>query len=251
MITNDGLRTNIESERISQQNDKLVIVLFSTFGSALLPIILEKFSVQGISIAANILDGSLDDRSKNIQKERTKGFFTWPDFDTVESYNIPRYDVTNHNGEETLNILKDLKVDIIINAGTPRILKKRILDLPTRGVINTHPGLLPAYRGCTAVEWALYNDDPVGATCHFMTKGIDEGPIIYSEIMPVVPGDTYEAVRANMIYHWASVTAKGIEKIIKDGSTIHTLPPQEEGTYYEVISEDKLNTIREKLLKRS
>lgn len=241
----------IEGEIISHSKEKPVVVMFSTFGSALLPIILKEFSARGIPIAANILDGSLDDRSKNIQTERTQGFFNWPDFKDVESYEIPRYDVVNHNGEETVNLLKDLKVDIIINAGTPRILKKSILDLPTQGVVNTHPGMLPAYRGCTVVEWALYNDDPVGATCHFMTERIDEGSIIYSEVMPIAHGDRYEAVRSNMIYHWACVTAKGIEKIIKEGTTMRTLPFQGAGTYYKVIPEDKLMIVKEKLLKES
>lgn len=241
----------IESESISHSKKNPVVVMFSTHGSALLPIILKVFNDRGIPVAANILDGSLDERSKHIQAERTQGFFKWPDFEDIESYKIPRYDVVNHNGEDAVGILNDLKVDIIINAGTPRILKKRILDLPTQGVVNTHPGILPAYRGCTAVEWALYNNDPVGATCHFMTKGIDEGPIIYSEVMSIAHGDRYEAVRTNMIFHWATVTAKGIEKIIKDGATVHTLPSQGMGTYYGVIPEDKLTIVKDRLLEES
>lgn len=231
-----------------ESRKKLVIVLLSSSGSALLPILLKEFYSHGISVAANVLDGTLNERNRNIQEDRTKGFFEWPDFSDVQKYNIPQYDVDNHNSEKSTEILKRLKPDVIINAGTPRILKKPILEIPSRGIVNTHPGLLPAYRGCTVVEWALYNDDPVGATCHFMTEGIDEGPLIYSEVMPIARGDVYEAVRTNMIYHWARVTRKGIERIRDEHISSVTLPPQGQGTYYAVIPDDKLEVVKEKLI---
>ncbi len=233
---------------MNNQATNLNIILLSSRASGLLPILLKEFDSRGIPVAANVLDGTVSERNRMIQMERTQGFFEWPDFSAIGAYGIPSYDVDNHNSEGTAEILRSLKPDILINAGTPRILKKHVLEIPVRGVVNTHPGILPAYRGCTVVEWALYNDDPVGATCHFMTEGIDEGPIIYSEIMPIVKGEVYEEIRAHMIYHWARVTARGVEKIRDEHLSAGTLPPQAEGTYYGVIPDDTLAAVKKKLL---
>ena len=65
------------------------------------------------------------------------------------------------------------------------IVKESLLKIPREGTLNCHPGLLPRYRGCTCLEWALYEDEPVGATCHFVTPEIDAGDIVRKEIMPV------------------------------------------------------------------
>lgn len=49
--------------------------------------------------------------------------------------------------------------------------------------MNCHPGLLPKFRECTCVEWAVYLDEEVGNTVHFMNEKIDEGPIIVQEAL--------------------------------------------------------------------
>ena len=60
------------------------------------------------------------------------------------------------------------KIDLLVNAGTPRILKSNLLKAPSIGVINCHPGILPDFRGCTCVEWAIYLDQPIGNTVHLI-----------------------------------------------------------------------------------
>lgn len=233
---------------MKNQGKEPTIILLSSWDNTLLPILIQELYSRGIVVAANVFDGTVSEKNRNIMLTRTKGFFEWSDFPAIEKYSIPHYDVDNHNSESSAELLRTLKPDIIVSASTPRILKKHILEIPSKGVVNTHPGILPAYRGCTVVEWALYNDDPVGATCHFMAEGIDEGPIIYSERMPIAKGDVYEAVRANIVYHWSRVTATGIERIRDENSTSKTLPPQAEGTYYNIIPDEKLAVVKEKML---
>ena len=99
----------------------------------------------------------------------------------MEEERIPFYFVGNHNDDKTLRLINSLSVNVLLNAGTPRKLKPNIFDNVEHGCINVHPGLSPFYRGCSAVEWALFNDDKIGNTAHFMTEGYDEGNIIASE----------------------------------------------------------------------
>lgn len=223
------------------------IVLLSSLGNQILLPLLENLNTRNIPVQAVIIDGTLSDKDKKIQEERTRGFFKGQDISEIEKYEVPLFFVKNHNGERCESLLKKLAPNILVNAGTPRILKENIISIPLLGTVNSHPGLLPQYRGCTCVEWALYNNDEVGASCHFIDKGIDTGPIIYKEVIPIKKGDLYEEIRAKMIFHSMKVLAEGILKIRNENISYSSLLPQEEGGYYKVIPKDKILEIKERL----
>lgn len=227
------------------------IIIFSTFGSEILPYLLQSLNDGGVVVDMIIIDGVISEKDKKIVKERTGKFFVWPDFFDVAKFKIPFFLVDNHNSELCLELVKNNQPELIINGGTPRILKSPILSAPELGVINSHPGLLPNYRGCTCVEWALFNDDEVGATCHFMSEGIDAGPIIYSEAMKIKQGDTYEKVRTAMVFHAIKVLTLGVKEVLQKKLSFKTVSVQTGGNYYKVISEEKLNMVKDKLSKQA
>ena len=83
------------------------------------------------------------------------------------------------------NIMKDyLKSDLYIVFGSSYIKDKLIDFLIGRDAINIHMGVSPYYRGTACNFWALHDNNPhlVGATIHKLTKGLDDGPIIYHAI---------------------------------------------------------------------
>src|SRR5687767_12287491 len=89
--------------------------------------------------------------------------------------------------------LKAAQVDFIALAGFMRILKGEFLRAFADRVINIHPSLLPAFPGLEAWKQALdYGVKVTGCTVHFVDQGIDTGPIIAQETVPVLVGDTYE-----------------------------------------------------------
>ncbi len=83
------------------------------------------------------------------------------------------------NSQEELDIMKEYKPDIILVFGTG-ILKDEIIDLCPGNIINLHLGLSPYYRGSGTNFWPLVNGEPeyVGATIHYLDKGIDSGAMI-------------------------------------------------------------------------
>ncbi len=83
------------------------------------------------------------------------------------------------------------EVDLVVLAGFMRILKGEFLRAFSQRVVNIHPSLLPAFPGLEAWQQALeYGVKVTGCTVHLVDQGIDSGPIIAQEAVPVLPGDT-------------------------------------------------------------
>lgn len=86
-------------------------------------------------------------------------------------------------------------VDVIAMAGFGTILEKPIHDAYAGRIVNTHPALLPAFKGWHAVEEALAAGVKVtGCTVHLATLEVDDGPILAQEAVPVLPDDTVESL---------------------------------------------------------
>jgi methionyl-tRNA formyltransferase len=81
--------------------------------------------------------------------------------------------------------------DIIVVTAFGQILRKRVLELPRLGCINVHASLLPRWRGAAPIQATiLHGDSQSGATIMQMDPGIDTGPMLSQESMPIQPHDT-------------------------------------------------------------
>ncbi len=87
--------------------------------------------------------------------------------------------------------LQDAQVDLVALAGYMRVLKKPFLQAFAGRIMNVHPSLLPAFPGLQAWEQALaYGAKVTGCTVHFVDEGVDTGPIILQQPVPVYANDT-------------------------------------------------------------
>jgi phosphoribosylglycinamide formyltransferase 1 len=94
-----------------------------------------------------------------------------------------------------IRALQEAEVDLMVLAGFMRILKGEFLRAFEQRVINIHPSLLPAFPGLEAWKQALdYGVKVTGCTVHFIDQGVDTGPIIAQQTVPVLPGDTPETL---------------------------------------------------------
>lgn len=86
-------------------------------------------------------------------------------------------------------------VELIAMAGFGTILEKPIHDAFPGRILNTHPALLPAFKGWHAVSEALAAGVKVtGCTVHLATLEVDDGPILAQETVPVLDDDTVETL---------------------------------------------------------
>jgi methionyl-tRNA formyltransferase len=84
----------------------------------------------------------------------------------------------NPNQPEMLELVKDLNVDLVLNARTRFIYRKGILSAPRLGCLNVHHGLLPQQKGLMCDFWAHLDRQPFGFSIHQMTLEVDQGDIL-------------------------------------------------------------------------
>ncbi len=101
--------------------------------------------------------------------------------------------------EETALRLKEAGVELVCLAGFLRLVKRPLLDAFPDRIINIHPSLLPAFPGLESWKQALAAGVPeTGCTVHYVDDGMDTGPVIVQESVPVLAGDTAESLHARI-----------------------------------------------------
>ena len=99
-----------------------------------------------------------------------------------------------------LNVLNQYDTDLLLLAGYFRILGNEIIKAYRNRIMNIHPSLLPAFKGLHAQRQAFeYGVKVAGCTVHFVDEGLDSGPIILQNCVPVLPGDTEETLTARIL----------------------------------------------------
>jgi phosphoribosylglycinamide formyltransferase-1 len=95
--------------------------------------------------------------------------------------------------------LRAARVDLIVLAGFMRVLKGEFLRAFEGRIVNVHPSLLPSFPGLEAWKQALDHGVKVtGCTVHFVDAGVDAGPIIGQQTVPVLDHDTAESLHARI-----------------------------------------------------
>jgi len=96
--------------------------------------------------------------------------------------------------------LKARGVELVALAGYMRILTPRLVQAWSGRMLNIHPSLLPKYPGLHTHARAIEaGDTEAGCTVHLVTEGVDEGPILGQARVPILPGDTEDALAARVL----------------------------------------------------
>jgi phosphoribosylglycinamide formyltransferase 1 len=95
--------------------------------------------------------------------------------------------------------LREARVELVVLAGFMRILKGEFLRAFEHQVVNIHPALLPAFPGLEAWKQALeYGVKVTGCTVHLVDHGVDTGPIVAQQTVPVLDDDTAASLHARI-----------------------------------------------------
>jgi phosphoribosylglycinamide formyltransferase-1 len=118
-------------------------------------------------------------------------------FEHAEAYGIPTFSVALSNfadrdawGEALLEQVRSWQPDLVVLSGFMKLLPPRVVAALAPNVINTHPAYLPEFPGAHGVRDALAAGvTETGASVIVVDNGVDSGPIIAQERVPVLAGD--------------------------------------------------------------
>ncbi len=124
-------------------------------------------------------------------------------FEHAEHYGIPTFSVALSSfdgdrdawGDELLDQIRQWSPDLVVLSGFMKLLPPRVVEALAPNLINTHPAYLPEFPGAHGVRDALEAGvTETGASVIVVDTGVDSGPIIAQERIPVLPGDTEAAL---------------------------------------------------------
>ena len=123
--------------------------------------------------------------------------------------------------QQVLKVLKAQDIDLVVLAGFGTVFAPSLFDEYGGRVINTHPALLPSFRGWNAVEQALAEGVKVtGCTVHIVTAEVDAGPILAQEPVRVLPGDTAGTLHERIKVVERQLYVDTIRSILERGSLL-------------------------------
>ncbi len=123
--------------------------------------------------------------------------------------------------------------DLVLSIRFSLIFPQWLIELPSLGIINVHPGRLPAYGGLFApFRQMLHGETVLGCTVHFVDGGIDTGPILSVEDVALAPARSM-LWHAQQLYTAGAVRLAGFVDRIASGETLQAEPQRtEERGYY-------------------
>jgi len=179
----------------SRKDPLRIVVLASGRGSNLQAVIdaIEAGQVQAriVAVISNKKEAPALDRAR---KHGLKDLFVDP------KPFVGRPDSREAYDHALLDSLRQHNVELILLAGYMKIVTAVLVNAYANQMMNIHPSLLPAFPGLDvqkkAIEWGC---KLAGCTVHFVTEGVDEGPIILQAAVPILDQDTPETLAARIL----------------------------------------------------
>jgi phosphoribosylglycinamide formyltransferase-1 len=113
--------------------------------------------------------------------------------------------------------IEPLRPDVILLAGFMRIFTPEFIARFPRRILNIHPSLLPSFPGLHTHRQALQSGVKLhGCTVHFVTPSLDSGPIVIQAAVPVLAGDTEEALAARVLEAEHRIYPQAVRWMIED-----------------------------------
>jgi phosphoribosylglycinamide formyltransferase-1 len=187
-------------------------VLVSGKGSILESILEQKLDIS-LVLADRECRGLEIARSAGVPTELALRTSFGPDFDR-ETYT-----------RQVVEVLKGHNIDLAAMAGFMTVLGAPMFEAYEGRLINTHPSLLPAFKGAHAVRDALEaGATETGCTIHVATLKLDAGPILAQEKVAVLPNDTQESLHERIKQTERRLYPKTLSRILAGSLPSYSYP---------------------------
>ncbi len=124
---------------------------------------------------------------------------------------IPVLTPDHPRGEAFEAEVRALAPDVSVVVAYGHILRPEILEIPPRGSWNVHASLLPELRGAAPIHWAIARGHPVtGISVMRMTEGMDEGPVLHTVEVEILPTETSTELGTRLAEAGAQALIEGL-----------------------------------------
>jgi len=128
--------------------------------------------------------------------------------------------------------------DLLVLAFVTDFVPKEMIETATHGGINYHPSLLPKYRGGSAMNWAIISGEKeTGVTIHQIDEGVDTGPIVIQEKVPIDADDTLKNLYFQKLYPLGIRMVADAVRLIREGKASPKIQDHSLGSFQPVIKE--------------
>ncbi|QQQ17281.1 methionyl-tRNA formyltransferase [Brevundimonas vitis] len=138
----------------------------------------------------------------------------------AEAMGLPVFTPDSMKSAEAIATFQSLDLDAACVVAYGQILKAEVLEAPRLGCFNLHGSLLPRWRGAAPIQRAIMaGDQQTGVQIMRMSLGLDEGPILLSEVMDIHADDTAASLSGRMAVTGASLWPRALAAIERGGVT--------------------------------
>lgn len=138
----------------------------------------------------------------------------------AETMGLPVFTPESMKTAEAIEAFRGLEVDAACVVAYGQILKREVLEAPRLGCFNLHGSLLPRWRGAAPIQRAIMaGDRQTGVQIMRMSEGLDEGPILLSEVLDIRLDDTAASLSDRMAVTGASLWPRALGAIERGGAT--------------------------------
>lgn len=138
----------------------------------------------------------------------------------AETMGLPVFTPESMKAADALETFRSLDLDAACVVAYGQILKREVLEAPRLGCFNLHGSLLPRWRGAAPIQRAIMaGDTRTGVQIMRMSEGLDEGPILLSEVLPIRPDDTAASLGDRMATIGANLWPRALAAIERGGAT--------------------------------
>lgn len=149
----------------------------------------------------------------------------------AEEAGIPVLQPEKVRAPEALAELEKLAAEVMVVMAYGQILPQKLIEMPSRAIINLHASLLPKYRGASCIQGAILNgDQETGWTVMHVVKALDAGDIIEKQVLPIDPHETGESLHDRLAEAGPMSLLSALEQL-ENGTASRTPQNDEEMTY--------------------
>ena len=190
----------------------------------------------------SLIEAGFDIVQVITQEDRKRGRGKKMQFTPVKEvalqHGLDVYQPKNINSTESIDKIRSLEADYIVVAAYGQILKKEIIEMPRKNILNVHSSLLPKYRGAAPINWAIKNGEKkTGVTIMEIDEGLDTGDMVIWEEIEIGPEDNATIVHDQLSELGARLIVEAIVGL-EEGRLEKTPQDDKESSYAPTLSRE-------------